>query len=148
MLMRVVTSALMLSLIYAIPAYAQLASQGGSTNVPDLPSVHPKPDSSPIVAIIVINRNEDGSITYVPDKVTVKADDEILVLNNDSTSAQSMTNGVSPNDPVAGKIFDTGPIPPKGFVEIAFPYFKPDTYPFHSTSSISTKGVLIVEPKT
>jgi hypothetical protein len=142
----VAMTTLLLLVVYIVPTHAQVLPVGNDPPSIDIPSIHPKPDSSPIVAVIIINRDADGTVTFVPNNVTIKVDDEILVLNNDTTS-QSMTNGMNPDDPLAGKIFDTGPIPPKGFVEIAFPYFKPGTYPFYSTNSISTKGVIAIEPK-
>ena len=51
-----------------------------------------------------------GNITYMPNNATLNVGEEILVVNND-TNFQSMTNGMSPDDPLAGKLFDTGPIP-------------------------------------
>ena len=65
---------------------------------------------------------------------------------NNGTDTQSVTNGMSPDDPLAGKFFDTGPIPPRGFAEFVVSNISPGNYTFYSTNSTSTKGVLIVEP--
>ena len=59
-----------------------------------------------------------------------------------------MTNGMGPDDPLVGKLFDTGPIPPKGFAEYVASNLSPGTYTFYSTNSTSTKGVLILEPES
>src|SRR6478735_621744 len=104
--MMLTTVALMTWLMYLVPTQAQIASTANNSPSIDIPSIHPNPDSSPIVAVIVIERDANGIVTFVPNNVTVKVDDEILVLNNDTTSPQSMTNGMSPDDPLAGKIFD------------------------------------------
>ncbi len=110
-------------------------------------SLHPEPDSSPITAVIIIGKDLQGNITYVPNNVTIKVGEEILVLNND-TDFQSMTNGMGPDDPLAGKLFDTGPIPPRGFAEYVASNLTPGNYTFYSTNSTSTKGVLTIEPNS
>jgi hypothetical protein len=67
------------------------------------------------------------------------------VVNN-GTDTQSVTNGMSPDDPLAGKFFDTGPIRPRGFAEFVVSNISPGNYTFYSTNSTSIKGVLTVEP--
>jgi plastocyanin len=130
-------------------AYAQVASQDNNTassNTSDLlSSVHPDVDSSPIAAVIIIGKNMQGNVAYTPNNVTIKAGQEILIVNN-GTDAQSVTNGMGPDDPLAGKLFDTGPIPPRGFAEYVASNLSPGEYPFYSTNSTSTTGVLTIEP--
>jgi plastocyanin len=162
-LMMLVTAALVLTPIYIIAAsaqslllsqqqnsaYAQVISADNnntdtSTTTNLTSSVHPDIDSSPITEVIVIGKDMQGNVAYMPNNVTVKVGEEILIVNN-GTDAQSVTNGMSPDDPLAGRLFDTGPIPPGGFAEYVASNLSPGNYSFYSTSSTSTIGVLIVE---
>jgi len=102
-------------------------------------------NASPIAAVIIIGKDMQGNVTYIPNNITIKQGEEIFVVNN-GTGTQSVTNGMSPDDPLAGKFFDTGPIPPRGFAEFVVSNISPGNYTFYSTNSTSTKGVLIVEP--
>ena len=172
-LLILVPATLVLSLLYMVPsstefillqqhkpAYAQVISQDNNTNTTAatasnttttstdlLSSVHPDIDSSPITAVIIIGKDMQGNIIYMPNNATLNVGEEILVVNND-TNFQSMTNGMSPDDPLAGKLFDTGPIPPRGFAEYVASNLSPGNYTFYSTNSTSTKGVLTIEPNS
>ncbi len=89
-----------------------------------------------------------GNVIYMPNNVTIKVGEEILIVNN-STGSQSVTNGMGPDDPAAGTLFDTGPIPPRGFTEYVAANLSPGEYSsFYSTNSTSTTGVLTIEPAT
>ena len=46
---------------------------------------------------------------------------------------------MSPDDPLAGKFFDTGPIPPGGFAEFVISNISPGNYSFYSTNGPSTQ---------
>jgi plastocyanin len=139
--MMLVTTIVALSLLYIVPGSTQLillqqdkaayAQTGGN--------------ASPIAAVIIIGKDMQGNVTYIPNNITIKQGEEIFVVNN-GTDTQSVTNGMSPDDPLAGKFFDTGPIPPRGFAEFVVSNISPGNYTFYSTNSTSTKGVLIVEP--
>lgn len=170
-----VTAIVALSLIYMVPgstqsihlqqqlksAYAQVSSQANNTNTATasntttttttstglLSSIHPDVDVSPIAAVIIIGKDMQGNVTYVPNNVTVEVGAEILVVNN-GTDTQSVTNGMGPDDPLAGKLFDTGPIPPRGFAEYVASNLSPGNYTFYSTNSTSTTGVLTIEPSS
>jgi plastocyanin len=159
-----VTAALVLAPIYVIAvstqsilllqqqnaAYAQVSSGSNNTKstTTDLrSSVHPDVDSSPIAAVIIIGEDMQGNVSYIPNNVTVKVGEEILIVNN-GTYTQSVTNGMSPDDPLAGKLFDTGPIPPRGFAEYVAANLSPGNYTFYSTNSTSTTGVLTIEPNS
>jgi hypothetical protein len=163
-LIMLVSAALVLAPMYIVPAfiqspvilqqeksaYAQVASQGNNTasNASGLlSSIHPDVDASPIAAVIIIGKDLQGNVTYMPNNVTIKAGQEILVVNN-VTDSQSMTNGMDPDDPLAGKLFDTGPIPPRGFAEYVAANLSPGSYAFYSSNSTSTKGVLTIEPSS
>jgi plastocyanin len=161
-LTMLITAALVLAPIYVIAvstqaillqqqnaAYAQVISGGNnnttSTTTDLRSSVHPDVDSSPIAAVIIIGEDMQGNVSYIPNNVTVKVGEEILIVNN-GTYTQSVTNGMSPDDPLAGKLFDTGPIPPRGFAEYVAANLSPGNYTFYSTNSTSTTGVLTIEP--
>jgi plastocyanin len=162
-LTMLITAALVLAPIYVIAvstqaillqqqnaAYAQVSSGSNNTTstTTDLrSSVHPDVDSSPIAAVIIIGEDMQGNVSYIPNNVTVKVGEEILIVNN-GTYTQSVTNGMSPDDPLAGKLFDTGPIPPRGFAEYVAANLSPGNYTFYSTNSTSTTGVLTIEPNS
>jgi hypothetical protein len=116
-------------------AYAQVILEGNNNNVTE---------SSLITAVIIIGKDMQGNVTYAPNNLTIKQGEVILVVNND-TNSQSMTNGMGPNDPLAGKLFDTAPIPPRGFTEYVAT-INPGNYTFYSTNSSSARGFLIIEP--
>jgi plastocyanin len=100
-------------------------------------------DSTPIVAVITISKGSQGNTTFNPETTAIKTGEEILILNND-TVMHTVSNGVGPDDPLAGKLFSTGPIQPKGFVEYVASNLQPGTYSFYSTSDPSAKGRLVV----
>ena len=76
------------------------------------PPTHSDTDSTPIAAVITITKDKDGNTIFNPSTTTIKQDQEILILNNDTVD-HSFTNGENPEDPMAGKIFDSGTIQPK-----------------------------------
>jgi plastocyanin len=98
---------------------------------------------TPVVAVITISNDAQGNTVYGPQSVTIKTGEEILILNNDTTS-HTFTNGMGPDDQLSGKLFDTGTIEPGGFVEYVASNLQPGTYPFFSMSDPAAKGELIV----
>ena len=70
-------------------------------------NIHSDIDATPIAAVITITKDKDGNTIFNPSTTTIKQDQEVLILNND-TIAHSFTNGENPEDPMAGKIFDSG----------------------------------------
>ena len=88
-------------------------------------------DSTPIAAVITITKDKDGNTIFNPPITTIKQDEEILILNND-TVTHSFTNGANPDDPMAGKIFDSGKIQPKGFIEYVAANLSPGNYTFYT----------------
>lgn len=100
---------------------------------------------SPIEAVIMLNENQNKSLIFVPNIVTVRVSGEILIANN-STSDHSVTSGSGPEDPMAGKFFNTGVIKPKGFVEYVPENLKPGNYSFYSSTDPQIKGLLVVVP--
>ncbi|MGG6460772.1 MAG: hypothetical protein ACM3JQ_05025 [Candidatus Eiseniibacteriota bacterium] len=100
---------------------------------------------SPIEAVIMINENQNKSVIFVPNTITVRVSGEILIANN-STSDHSVTSGSGPDDPMAGKFFNTGVIKPKGFVDYVPENLKPGNYSFYSSTDPQVKGLLVVVP--
>ena len=63
---------------------------------------HSDTDSTPIAAVITITKDKEGNIVFNPSTTTIKQDQEILILNNDTVD-HSFTNGENPEDPMAKK---------------------------------------------
>jgi plastocyanin len=105
--------------------------------------VHSDIDVTPIAAVITITKGPQGNTIFNPQTTTIKTGEEVLVLNNDTTT-HTVTNGMSPNDPLSGKLFNTGNIEPRGFIEYVASNLQPGTYPFYSASDPSVKGELVV----
>jgi plastocyanin len=94
---------------------------------------HSDTDSTPVAAVITITKDKDGNTIFNPQFTTIKQDEEILILNND-TRDHSFTNGENPEDPMAGKLFDSGTIQPKGFIEYVATNLSPGNYTFYTTT--------------
>jgi hypothetical protein len=118
-----------LGLMIAIPAFQSCYASG----------------LSPVEALIMINENQNKSVFFQPNIVTIRPSGEILIANN-STSDHSLTSGSGPDDPMAGKFFNTGIIKPKGFVEYIPENLKPGNYSFYSSTDPQIKGQLVVIP--
>ena len=99
--------------------------------------------STPVVAVITISKDAQGNTGYSPQNVTIKTGEEILILNNDTTS-HTFTNGIGPDDQLSGKLFDTGMIEPRAFAEYVASNLQPGTYPFFSMTEPAARGELVV----
>jgi plastocyanin len=111
-----------------------------------LPVIHSTyADVSPVEGVILINEDQNKTVFYQPHTVTVRVGGEILIANN-ATSDHSVTSGSGPDDPMAGKFFDTNKIKPKGFTEYAAENLKPGNYSFYSSTDPQIKGQLVVIP--
>lgn len=117
-------------------SYAQNATSGVST-------FHSDVDASPIEAIIMINEDQNNTVLYQPNVVTVRVGGEILIANN-ATSDHSVTSGSGPDDPMSGKMFNTDIIKPKAFVEYVAENLRPGNYSFYSTTDPQIKGTMVV----
>jgi plastocyanin len=115
---------------YALTFQPIYSAQINNTSTP---AVHSDTDSTHIAAVITITKDKDGKVIFNPAVTTIKQDEEVLVLNND-TIAHSFTNGANPEDPMAGKLFDSGTIQPKGFIEYVAANLSPGNYTFYTTS--------------
>jgi plastocyanin len=121
--------------------HVSMSSSSNNTTAP--PALHSDIDSTPIAAVITISKGPQGNTVFNPQTTTIKTGEEILILNNDTTT-HTVTNGMNPNDPLSGKIFDTRNIEPRGFIEYVASNLQPGTYPFYSASDPSIKGELVV----
>jgi hypothetical protein len=109
-------------------------------------TTHSDTDSTPIAAVITITKDKDGNTIFNPQFTTIKQYQEILILNND-TVGQSFTNGANPEDPMAGKIFDSGIIQPKGFIEYVATNLSPGNYTFYTTTDPTITAQVSILPK-
>ena len=100
-------------------------------------------DSTPISAITTITNNTEGKLVFSPSKITIKQGQEILVLNNLTTS-QTFTNGNGSGDPMEGKVFSVD-LKPNGFAEY-LSNLSPGNYSFYSKNDPSMKGQLNILP--
>jgi plastocyanin len=116
------------------------------TNNTDTSTVHSDIDSTPVAAVITITQDKNGNLIFNPSVTTVKQDEEVLILNND-TIAHSFTNGKNPEDPMAGKMFDSGTIQPKGFIEYVAANVSPGNYTFYTTTDPTITAQIVILEK-
>lgn len=130
----------MLGILSILPvihsSYAQNATNGVST-------FHGDVDASPIESVIMINEDQNKTAFFQPNVVTIRVGGEILIANN-ATSDHSVTSGSGPEDAMLGKMFDTGVIKPKAFVEFVTENLTPGNYSFFSTIDPQIKGTMVV----
>jgi len=107
------------------------------------PNITSSPNSSSVAGVIIITKNDKGNLIFKPQTLTIKPGEEVFIGNND-TSPHSVTNGISSNDPLSGKLFDTGIIRAKGYAEFVASNLNPGRYPFHSIEDPLLKGEIIV----
>jgi plastocyanin len=89
---------------------------------------HQETDTSPVTAFIIIT-DDQGSTVYRPNNITIRVGEEVIILNN-STTPHSVTSGAGPDDPLSGRLFNTGTIKPESFVEYTATNLGPGKYPF------------------
>ena len=123
-----------------------LTFQAANAQTNSTSTVHSDIDSTPISAVITITQDKNGNLIFNPSVTTVKQDEEILVLNND-TIAHSFTNGKNPEDPMAGKMFDSGTIQPKGFIEYVAANVSPGNYTFYTTTDPTVTAQIVILEK-
>ena len=70
--------------------------------------------------------------SYAPDTLTVKKGD-VITVTNDDTAPHTVTNGASPGDADAGKLFDTSIIMPAATAQIDTATLEAGDHPFHWT---------------
>lgn len=132
-----------ISLIIATAISSALTFQSISAQIQ---SPHSDIDSTPIAAVITITKDKDGNTIFNPPVTTIKQDEEILILNNDTVS-HSFTNGASPEDQMAGKLFDSGQIQPKGFIEYVATNLSPGNYTFYTTTDPTITAQISIQQK-
>ena len=95
----------------------------------------------------MIKEAQNKSGIFQPDTVTVKVGGEVLIANV-AKSNHSVTSGSGPDDPMAGKTFNTDIIKPGAFVEYVPENLKPGNYSFYSSADPQMKGLIIVVPSS
>ncbi|MGB5091359.1 MAG: hypothetical protein WBN72_10490 [Nitrososphaeraceae archaeon] len=128
---------LMLGTFLALPIFHSYAQN--ATNF------HSDVDVSPIEAVIMINEDQNKTVFFDPNTITIRVGGEILIANN-STEDHSVTSGSGPDDPMSGKFFNTNIIKPKGFTEYVTENLNPGNYSFYSAADPQIKGQLVVVP--
>lgn len=122
---------------------------GGNVMGSDFPSALATPlssggDSSPVAAIITITEDAEQNTVFRPETTNITRGEEIFVGNN-SSFPQSITSGTGPEDPLSGKLFDTGVIKSKGYAEFVTANLNLGTYPYYSSTDPSVKGSIIIQ---
>jgi plastocyanin len=103
---------------------------------------HQETDTSPVTAFIIIT-DDQGSTVYRPNNITIRVGEEVIILNN-NTTPHSVTSGAGPDDPLSGRLFNTGTIEPESFVEYTASNLGPGKYPFFSAENPDIKGILTI----
>ena len=85
-----------------------------------------------------------GNPAYAPDTLTVKKGD-VITVSNDDTAPHTVTNGASPGDADAGKLFDTSIIMPAATAQIDTTTVEAGDHPFHCTVHPFMTGTLTVQ---
>jgi len=137
-----ITSAILLSIVLAFPIFSSYAQSPNNTA---LQRFHSGTDTSPIEAVMMITEDKNKTVSFQPVVTMIRVGGEILIANN-ATTENSMKSGTGPEDPMAGKFFDTDIIKPGAFVEYIPENLKPGNYSFHSSTDPKVKGQLVVVP--
>ena len=95
-------------------------------------------------AIITITEDAEQNTVFRPETTNITRGEEIFIGNNSSTP-QSITSGTGPEDPLSGKLFDTGVIKSKGYGEFVTANLNPGSYPYYSSTNQSVKGTIIIQ---
>jgi plastocyanin len=142
-----VSLSLFVAIILTVPtvaigenAFGSIFRIAAATNAPSPSSS----DSSIVAAVITITENAEGNTVFKPETTNITQGAEIFIGNN-SSSPQSITSGTGPEDPLSGKLFDTGVIKSKGYSEFVTANLSPGTYPMHSSTDPSVKGSIVVQ---
>ena len=85
-----------------------------------------------------------GNPSYTPDTLTVKKGD-VITVTNDDTAPHTVTNGATPGDADAGKLFDTSIIMPAATAQIDTATVEAGDHPFHCTVHPFMTGTLTVQ---
>lgn len=101
-------------------------------------------DSSIVAAVITITENAEGNTVFKPETTNITRGAEIFVGNN-SSSPQSITSGTGPDDPLSGKLFNTGVLKSKEYSEFVTANLNPGTYPIYSSTNPLVKGSIVVQ---
>lgn len=114
-------------------------ASAGEKSSSDLSSVEPD-----VTLTILEGAATQGNPDYDPKELSVKTGNVIKVDNVDAVP-HTVTNGEGPNDPDAGKIFDTGIINGGDFAIIDTQEISPGDYTYYCTVHPYMTGTLKIE---
>jgi plastocyanin len=138
-----ISSILILSVIASASMVTSSLAPGAANAQTTTTSSAAHIDSSPVVTVFVITKDNQGNLIFLPNSATIKPGEEILVLNND-TKPQTVLSGKGPDDPLSGKLFSIGHIQPKTFLEYGASNLQDGKYSFYLQSLSNVKGELTV----
>jgi plastocyanin len=121
-------------------------SAGTSTPAGTTASTPTTPTTAAAAATLTIpvGAQTQGNPSYQPASLTVKKGDVIAVVNKDS-AAHTVTNGKGPDDPNAGKQFDTSIISHGQSAKVDTASLAPGEYDFHCAVHPFMSGKLKVQ---
>ena len=114
-------------------------ASAGEKSSPDLSSVEPD-----VTLTILEGAATQGNPDYDPKELSVKTGD-IIKVDNVDTVPHTVTNGKGPNDPDAGKIFDTGIIMGEDATIMETQDLSPGEYAYYCTVHPYMIGTLNIE---
>ena len=120
-----------------------VASETASTGATTASNAATPASSGPSISIPA-GAATPGNPSYAPDTLTVKKGD-VITVSNDDTAPHTVTNGASPGDADAGKLFDTGIIMPAATAQIDTATVEAGDHPFHCTVHPFMTGTLTVQ---
>ena len=122
---------------------SQLATSSAGTSTP-AGTTASTPTTAAATLTIPSGAATPGNPPYQPASLTVKKGDVIAVVNKDS-AAHTVTNGKGPDDPNAGKQFDTSIISPGQSANVETASLAPGDYDFHCAVHPFMSGKLKVQ---
>ena len=123
------------------PGAASETTSTGATTAPS--AAAPAASSGPSISIPA-GAATPGNPAYTPDTLTVTKGD-VITVTNDDTAPHTVTNGASPGDADAGKLFDTSIIMPAATAQIDTATVEAGDHPFHCTVHPFMTGTLTVQ---
>ena len=100
--------------------------------------------ASSVALSIPSGASTPGNPSYSPDTLTVSKG-EVITVTNDDTAPHTVTNGATPGDADAGKLFDTSIIMPAATAQIDTASLEAGDHPFHCTVHPFMTGTLTVQ---
>src|SRR5919202_6333409 len=127
-----------------IPSQPATTSAGTTSATTASTPTTPTTAAAAATLTIPVGAQTQGNPSYQPASLTVKKGDVIAVVNKDS-AAHTVTNGKTPDDPNAGKQFDTSIISPGQSAKVDTASLAPGEYDFHCAVHPFMSGKLKVQ---